>query len=97
SDGRRAGASAGRRGDRGRGPLGAGSVMLWWILGCDLEAPVNPAATEDILFEVPAGSTARGLASTLESAGLVQDAWRWEWFLRMGADGSCIKAGRHKV
>jgi UPF0755 protein len=72
-------------------------MMLVWLLGCDLTAPVDPAATQETMFEVPAGSTARGLATPLASAGLVRDGWRWEWYLRTSADGSCIKAGRHRV
>ncbi len=49
------------------------------------------------MFVVPAGSTARGLSGPLADAGLISEGWRWEWFLRTGADGTCIKAGRHRV
>jgi UPF0755 protein len=71
--------------------------MLVLLLGCDLEAPADPAATAEVMFEVPAGSTARGLGDDLVAAGLLPAEWKWEWFLRLGADGSCIKAGRHRV
>ncbi|MES2645192.1 MAG: endolytic transglycosylase MltG [Myxococcota bacterium] len=71
--------------------------MLVLLLGCDLEAPADPSATTEVMFEVPAGSTARGLGDDLVAAGLLPAEWKWEWFLRLGADGSCIKAGRHRV
>lgn len=71
--------------------------MLLVLLGCDLEAPPSPAGGAEVMFEVPAGATARGLGDDLLGAGLIQAEWKWEWFLRMGADGGCIKAGRHKV
>ncbi len=67
------------------------------FLACDLSAAPGPADAPEVIFEVPPGATARGLADELDAAGLVQDAWRWEWFLRGGADGSCLKAGPHRV
>jgi UPF0755 protein len=72
-------------------------VILALLLACDLGSAPGPADAPETLFEVPAGATARGLADELAEAGLVEDAWRWEWFLRTGADGSCVKAGRHTV
>ncbi len=71
--------------------------MFWMMLGCALDAPADPAITETRLFEVPAGATARGLGSALAEAGLISAEWKWTWYLRMGADGTCIKAGRHAV
>lgn len=72
-------------------------MFLSLLIACDLSSAPGPADAPEQLFEVPAGATARGLADELAAAGLVKDAWRWEWFLRSGADGSCVKAGRHKV
>jgi UPF0755 protein len=37
------------------------------------------------------------LGDELAAAGLVTSESDWTWFLRLGADGSCIKAGKHKV
>ena len=71
--------------------------MIFLLLGCDLEAPADPGATTEVFFEVPAGATARGLGDDLVGAGILSAEWKWEWFLRMGADGSCVKAGRHRV
>jgi UPF0755 protein len=71
--------------------------MLWLLVACDLEAPADPADTTERMFEVPAGSTARGLGDDLLAAGLIQAEWKWSWYLRTGGDGSCIKAGRHRV
>jgi UPF0755 protein len=72
-------------------------MLLLFLAGCDLSAPADPNATTEVIFEVPAGANARGLATPLANAGLVKDGWRWEWYLRTGGDGTCIKAGRHKV
>jgi UPF0755 protein len=72
-------------------------VIFLLLTGCSVEAPADPTATTEVLFEVPAGATARGLADELADAGLVSAEWRWEWFLRLGADGACVKAGRHRV
>lgn len=71
--------------------------MLFLLLGCDIEAPADPHATTEVLFTVPEGASARGLGDDLVGAGLVSAEWKWEWFLRLGADGSCVKAGRHRV
>lgn len=71
---------------------------MWWLfLGCDFEAAPKPGNTEQLVFDVPKGSTARGLGDELAAAGLVGSETNWEWFLRMGADGNCIKAGKHRV
>jgi UPF0755 protein len=71
--------------------------MILLLLACGLEDAPRPGDTGTLEFEVPRGATARGLADELEATGLVRDAWRWEWFLRAGADGSCVKAGVHEV
>lgn len=71
--------------------------MLWMLLACNLEAAPSPGSTDELLFEVPKGATARGLADELYAAGLVASEGKWEWYLRMGADGSCLKAGKHRV
>lgn len=71
--------------------------MMWLLLGCDLEAPGEPGDTAEVVYEVPEGATARGLAGDLAQLGLVQSSWRWQLWLRLGADGSCLKAGRHRV
>ncbi|MFZ5475472.1 MAG: endolytic transglycosylase MltG [Myxococcota bacterium] len=71
--------------------------MILLLTACDLGAPPQPGATEEVMFEVPAGATARGLADELAAEGLIAEEWRWEWHLRLGADGACIKAGRHRV
>ncbi len=70
-------------------------MILWGLLGCDLTSAPGETGKEAQIFDVPAGSSARGLADELAAAGLVRDAWRWEWFLRTGADGGCVKAGPH--
>lgn len=72
-------------------------LTLMVLPGCDLTSPADPSATEELLFEVPKGATARGLAEPLAQAGLVQASWRWSWYIRVEADGSCIKAGKHRV
>ncbi|GDX78799.1 aminodeoxychorismate lyase [Deltaproteobacteria bacterium] len=72
---------------------------MWFfaLLGCNFEAAPAPGDTAEVVFDVPSGSTARGLADELEDDGLVTSADNWGWFLRLGADGSCLKAGKHRV
>lgn len=72
-------------------------MLLLLLSACDLTSAPDPAATDEVMFEVPKGATARGLADDLVAAGLVRDGWRWEWFLRTDGDGSCLKAGKHRV
>lgn len=67
------------------------------LSGCDFGAAPAPGDTAEVVFEVPKGSTARGLGDELVAAGLVTSESNWEWFLRLGADGSCIKAGKHRA
>lgn len=71
--------------------------MIWLFLGCDLESPVQPGSTVTVVFDVPKGATARGLGDELANEGLVASESSWEWFLRLGADGGCLKAGKHGV
>lgn len=71
--------------------------MVFLFLACTFGAAPDPADNADRFFDVPAGATARGLGTSLAAEGLVPSASDWGWFLRSGADGSCIKAGRHKV
>lgn len=71
--------------------------MVLLFLACTLGTAPDPADNADRFFDVPAGATARGLGAPLAADGLVPSADDWGWFLRMGADGSCIKAGRHRV
>ncbi len=78
------------------------TASLTSLTGCDLSSAPNPAATEQKLFEVPAGASARGLGPDLQKQGLINDSWRWEWFLRTETSGAqeggkCLKAGRHNV
>lgn len=60
------------------------------------DAPVDPGATESIIFEVPQGSTISGLTPKLLELGLLPDKYRWKLFLR-SRDASCLKAGRFEL
>ena len=72
-------------------------MWIFSLLGCDFEAAPAPGDTAEAVFDVARGSTARGIAADLAHAGLVTSADRWGWFLRLGGDGSCLKAGKHRV
>lgn len=71
--------------------------MLLFLVGCDLGAAPAPDAHDELIYTVPEHATASGLAEDLEARGLVGAAWKWKAHLRLGADGSCLKAGAHKV
>ncbi len=72
-------------------------MVLLLLAACDYGAAPKPGDTTEVVFEVPKGSSARGLGPELAGAGLVQSADDWTWYLRLGADGSCIKAGKHRA
>jgi UPF0755 protein len=59
--------------------------------------PADLAATTPIEFTVPAGSTARRLGPLLATAGVVNDADSFKLYVRLTGEGSCLKAGRHKL
>jgi UPF0755 protein len=72
-------------------------MLVLLALACvDANAPVLPGDDAERVFDVPAGSSARGLGPKLVAEGLVPSEWSWKLFLRK-EDGSCLKAGRHKV
>ena len=60
-------------------------------------APVDPSDTAPVVFEVPPGSTARGLGPRLHEAGLIEETWAWDYDLRSEDAGGCLKAGRFKL
>ncbi len=60
-------------------------------------APANPEDHAEVVFTVPAGSTARSLGPALQDAGLVSDGDDWVMWVRLSKEGSCVKAGRHKL
>ena len=77
-------------------------MLLMLLAGCTmvadhLGAPADPAATDTVPFEVPAGATARSLGGPLADAGLVASADDFGTYVRLTKEGSCIKAGRHAL
>ena len=67
------------------------------LMGCvNPDVGMDETDTTEILFEVPKGSTATGLAPKLLGEGLIPSEFKWKWFLR-GEDASCLKAGRFSV
>lgn len=67
------------------------------LVGCvDADAPVHPGDDAERVLEIAPGASASGLATRLESEGLVPSAFAWKWFLR-GEQAGCVKAGRHAV
>jgi len=57
---------------------------------------MDPNDANDIVFEVPKGSSANGIGPKLVEQGLVPSAWKWKWFLR-GENASCLKAGKFRL
>ncbi|MSQ03416.1 MAG: endolytic transglycosylase MltG [Myxococcales bacterium] len=73
------------------------AATLLWLAACSFDAAPAPGDTAVVDFVVPKGASARGIGDELAAAGLVASASDWEWFLRFGADGSCLKAGKHRA
>jgi UPF0755 protein len=70
--------------------------------GCDIAkghygAAPGPSDAETVVFDVPAGSSVRSIAPALADAGLVTSSDNFVMYVRLTKEGSCIKAGRHKV
>ncbi len=72
-------------------------VLVLSLMACDFGAAPAPGDTTEVVFEVPKGATAKGLGDELAAAGLVTSDGNWQWFLRLGGDGSCLKAGKHRT
>ncbi len=84
------------------GALPRGLAALSLLTGCSLVAdhlgaPADPDQTDTVVFEVPAGASARSLAPALEAAGLIGSASDFVNWMRITKEGGCIKAGRHNV
>ena len=77
-------------------------MLALLIAGCDLVAghygaPHDPTDATEVVVQVPQGSTMRGMAPALEEAGVIGDADGFTTWLRISKEGSCLKAGRHRV
>lgn len=68
------------------------------LSGClDPDRPADASRPEPVVFEVPRGASAGGLAARLEEEGLVASAFWWRVYLRTVDESGCLKAGRHEV
>lgn len=73
------------------------TALLIFGVGCvDPEHAMDPSDPTEIVFDVPKGSSAKGIASGLVEQGLVSSEFQWTWFVR-NEDASCLKAGPHAV
>lgn len=77
-------------------------MLALLLSGCSLlaqhyGAPLDPADDTEIVVEVPAGSTIRGMAAPLAQAGAIGDAGDFVTWVRLSKEGGCIKAGRHAL
>lgn len=79
-------------------------VALFLLLsGCDivahsvLDRAADPADPTPHVVEIPEGTTARAVGPLLQQAGVIDDAERFTWYVRMSGEGGCLKAGRFKL
>jgi len=68
-----------------------------FVLDGKVDTPVDAAATEPLVFEVPAGSSARSIAPALLEEGLIHDDMSWRWYLKSREAGGCLKAGKFEL
>ena len=78
------------------------ALVLLTLPGCGLVAeqlgqPADPTDHAEIVFEVPKGATARGLGPLLVEDGLIDDASRFENYVRLTKEGGCLKAGLFRL
>ena len=74
-------------------------MLLAFFFSCDqvadqLGAPKDPQNTTEVIFEVPKGTTARGLGPLLEKSGVVENADNFTYYVKLTKEGGCIKAGK---
>ena len=74
-------------------------MFLAFFFSCDqvanqLGAPKDPNNTTEVIFEVPKGTTARGLGSLLEKAGVIANGDNFTYYVKITKEGGCIKAGK---
>ncbi len=77
-------------------------LLLSLLLSCgfvadQMNVPTDASDTQEIVVEVPSGTTARGLGPLLAEAGAVDDADQFTLYVRLTGQGGCLKAGRHRV
>lgn len=72
--------------------VAAGGAGLWW-----LERALPLQGEAPLLVEVPAGSSARGVAQRLNRAGVQSPAWALEAWFRLSGQAQDIKAGVYEV
>jgi UPF0755 protein len=77
--------------------------MLWLlIISCAMisgsvgTAP-DPSDSTAIEVEILPGTNPRGLGPVLADAGAIDDAEQFSLYIRLTGEGSCLKAGRHRV
>ncbi len=69
------------------------------LMGCQAiadhyGAAADPSDATEHIFEVPSGTTPRGLGAHLERAGIVSSADDFTMYVRVTREGGCLKAGR---
>lgn len=72
-------------------------VFFLMFFACvDPNSPMDSSDINQIIFEVPKGSTATRIGPGLVEKDLVPSEFQWKMFLRQ-TDASCLKAGRFPV
>ncbi len=77
-------------------------MLAMLLLSCAMvadsvgEAP-DPRDTSPIEVEIPQGTHPRGLGPILQDAGAIDDEGDFTLYIRLTGEGSCLKAGQHRV
>lgn len=77
-------------------------MLLLLLGGCGMIAgtyndAADPADKADREVTVPKGTTPRTLGPVLAAAGVIDDADDFATYARLSKEGSCLKAGRHRL
>ncbi len=67
------------------------------MLADNYGAPLDPAATQPVVVEIPQGSSPRTIGPLLEEAGVIGSGDDFTMYVKITKEGSCLKAGRHEV
>lgn len=76
---------------------GVVSAGAWWWLGQPLVLPAGVTAEEPLEVEIPAGSSARGVANALTGAGVQAPPLLLQAWFRLSGQSRAIKAGVYEI
>ena len=76
---------------------GLSGAGIWWWLDQPLALPAQTTAEAPLEVQIPAGSSARGVATALSGAGVQASPWLLQAWFRLSGRAREIKAGAYEI